>query len=112
MMQVSIEAQEKAFAVITVDGEVDAMTANDLDRALSNLLQEGQTRLALDFSKVRFISSAGLGAILRVQQEASKLGGEIRLFALRDNVQRVFEIAGFDRIIPIVAQREEAVEGW
>jgi anti-anti-sigma factor len=111
-MQVTIEEHEKRFAVVTVEGEVDALTANDLDAALSNLLQEGQLRLALDFSKVRFISSAGLGAILRVQQGASKLGGELRLFALRDNVKRVFEIAGFNRIIRVASKRAEATDGW
>jgi anti-sigma B factor antagonist len=112
MMQVTLEAQEKTFAVVTVEGEVDALTASDLDAALSDLLHQGYIRLALDFSKVRFISSAGLGTVLRVQQEASKLGGQIRLFELRDNVRRVFEIAGFDRIIPILAERPEAIEGW
>ena len=112
MMQVTLEAQQKTFAVVSVEGEVDALTANDLDAVLSDLLHQGHTRLALDFSAVRFISSAGLGSVLRVQQEASKLGGQVRLFALRDNVRRVFEIAGFDRIIPIMAEQAEAIDGW
>jgi len=112
MFKVTTDTQEKMYAVVSIEGELDALTANKLNKALSDLLEKGRIRLALDFSKVRFISSAGLGAILRVQQEASKSGGQIRLFSLPKNVRNVFEIAGFDKIIPMVDQLSEAVEGW
>jgi len=112
MFKVTTDTLKKTYAVVSIEGDLDALTSNRLNNMLSDLLQKGHIRLALDFSNVRFVSSAGLGAILRVQQEASKSGGQIRLFSLPKNVRNVFVIAGFDKIIPMVDQLEDAVEGW
>ena len=112
MFKVTTDTHKKTYAVVSIEGDLDALTSDRLNNTLSDLLQKGQIRLALDFRKVRFVSSAGLGAILRIQQEASKSGGQVRLFSLPKNVRNVFEIAGFDKIIPMVDQLEDAVEGW
>ncbi len=98
--------------LVAVSGNIDALTADKLLGALEKSLKDGRPRLALDFTDVLFISSAGLGVILKTQQEATKLGGSLRLFGLSKSVKRVFTIVGFDRIIPIVDDRDEALDGW
>ena len=57
-------------------------------------------------------SSAGLRALLRVQQEARALSGEVRLFGLNPYVLKVFKMAGFNRVLRIAATYQEAMEGW
>ena len=111
-MEITIEDLGSGGALVALRGDVDALTADELLRALQKLLNSGRHRLALDFTNVVYISSAGTGTILRIQQETTKLGGMLRLFGLSKSVRRVFTILGFDRIITIVGDRDGALKGW
>ena len=111
-MKVSTSAASDGVAVLEVEGEVNAYTARSLEKALNDLLAQGQSRLVLDASRVDFVSSAGLRAITFAQREAQQQGGEVRLFGLSDLVRRVFEMAGLDEFLHISDTREEAMVGW
>jgi anti-sigma B factor antagonist len=111
-MRVSTSVEHNQVVVIAVEGEVDAHTANELDRALKDALERGHDRLLLDATGLTYISSSGLRAIVVAQLKASDSGGGVRLFGLKRQVQRAFEIAGFDEFLRLAETREEATEGW
>jgi anti-sigma B factor antagonist len=111
-MRVTIERLGEGVAVVNVEGEVDAHTAGDLDGRLFDLLKAKRCRLAVCLSDVTYISSAGLGAVWRAYQEARRRSGEVRLFAVPENVVKVFAMAGFDEVIPFVDTRGDALRGW
>jgi anti-anti-sigma factor len=111
-VKVTTTIDEGGVALVEVQGEVDAHTSGELDKALGDLLAQGHHRLALDFSQVGYISSAGLRVLLRAQQKARGLGGEVRLFGLSSFVRQVFQMAGFDRLLRIAATRQEATANW
>lgn len=98
--------------LVEVEGAVDAYTAPRLDKALKDLLARNLVRLLLDAQELTFISSAGLRVILYAHREAIQHGGELRVFGLNPQVQRVFEIAGFCRLLRISETQQEALEGW
>jgi anti-sigma B factor antagonist len=111
-MKITTSVDELGVTLLEVQGEVDAHTSGDLDKALGELLAQNHSRLVLDFSQVGYVSSAGLQALLRAQQKARALGGEVRLFGLSPFVRHVFEMAGFDRLLHIAATRQEAMANW
>jgi anti-anti-sigma factor len=111
-MKISTSIQDNGAALLAVEGEVDAATAGDLDKALGDWLAQGRNRLILDFSQVNYISSAGLRVLLRAQQKAHELGGDVRLFGPNAHVLKVFVMAGFDQILRLTATLQEAQEGW
>jgi anti-anti-sigma factor len=110
-MKVSTSTAVGGVVLLEVEGEVDAHTVVELDRALNDLLAQGRSRLVLDASRVGFISSAGLRAITFAQREAQQQGGEVRLFGLSDQVRRVFEMAGLDECLHLTDTRQEAMVG-
>ena len=63
--------------------------------------------IVIDLSAVTFVSSAGLRALLMI---AKSQGVEARLCCLLPDVQAVFTMSGFDRILKIFGSREEAFE--
>ena len=111
-MEISTSVTKDGIAQLEVEGEVDAHTSRELDRALKDLLAQGHCRLVFDASRTGYISSAGLRVILFAHREARQLGGEVRVFGPSAQVRRLFEIAGFDELLRISDTREEAVEGW
>jgi anti-anti-sigma factor len=111
-MNISTSRTESGVVLLEVEGEVDAYTARELDRALNDLLAQGHSRLVLDASQIAFVSSAGLRVIIFAQREAERQGGEVRVFGLNAQVRRVFEMARLDECLHLSDSRQEALEGW
>ena len=111
-MKIQTSDAENEIVLIEVEGEVDAHTARELDRALNDLLAQGHSRLVLDASRIGFISSAGLRAIIFAHREACQRGGQVRVCGLNAPVRRIFEMAGFDECLPLSETREEAMADW
>lgn len=87
--------------MIEARGRLDASGAPDLRLQLEGLLEHNQRRLAVDFSRVSYISSSGLKVLLLALRRARALGGDLKLFALRARVKEVFDLAGFDLVFRI-----------
>lgn len=111
-MKISKSVSENGIGILEVEGDLDADTARELGKALSDLLAQGVSRLVLDVTSMTFISSVGLRTVLCAHLEALDLGGEVRLFGLNPQVERIFEIAGFNEILHVSGTRREALEGW
>lgn len=89
----------KALAVV-LEGRLDTVTAPQLDAELKAHIG-GVEKLSLDFSKVEYISSAGLRVLLGAQKVMNKQG-EMTLTGVNETVMEVFEITGFCDILTIV----------
>ncbi len=55
----------------------------------------------VNFEKLDYISSSGLGVLLSVQKRLSESGCSLKLVKLNRHIREVFQIAGFDRIFEI-----------
>ena len=96
-------------AIFRIDGHVDSRTSSDVQSAIEPALEADPVRLAIDFRSVTYVSSAGLRVVLMIAKRARAAGGTIVIFGLNNPVREVFEISGFDRIVPIVGTEAEAV---
>ena len=61
---------------------------------------EGITQLILDFSKLDYISSAGLRVLLSAHKAMQKKG-YMKIVHVNDLVQEVFDVTGFSDILTI-----------
>ena len=85
---------------IALVGRLDTITAPDLDKELKDSLS-GVEALAFDFSKLEYISSAGLRVLLSAQKVMNKQGS-MTLSNVNDSILEVFEMTGFSDILTIV----------
>ena len=96
-MKVTTEKKDNA-TVLIVEGDVDTLTAPELDNAVAAAAQDCE-KLILDLGGVDYISSAGIRVIVKARQQ---VGGD--KFALRNitpNVTDVLKMTGFLRVITI-----------
>ena len=84
---------------IAVEGRLDTMTAPELEAELNKSL-EGAETLSMDFSKLEYISSAGLRVLLSAHKVMSAKGG-MKVTHVNEIVQEVFEVTGFADILTI-----------
>ncbi len=91
--------QTGAELTLAVNGRLDTTTAPELEKELNASL-DGAESLILDFSKLEYISSAGLRVLLSAQKQMSKKGG-MKVRNVNEVVQEVFEVTGFADILTI-----------
>jgi anti-sigma B factor antagonist len=96
------------FAICRPVGELDSATAPQLREALAG--DPPARRLIIDLSGVPFTDSAGLGALIGGIRRIREAGGDVAIGGAQPAVLSVLRTAGFDRILPIHATYEEAVE--
>ena len=78
-----------------------------LERALLPVIRDNQQkRLVLNFVKVKFMSSAFLGLLVKVHKRVIEAGGHLQLFNLDPKIQKVFEITQLVKIFDIVRSEE------
>ncbi|MBQ1365354.1 MAG: STAS domain-containing protein [Clostridia bacterium] len=84
---------------LALEGRLDTMTAPSLEAELNEDLKEAET-LTLDFSKLEYISSAGLRVLLSAHKVMSAKGG-MKVTNVNEIVREVFEVTGFADILTI-----------
>lgn len=96
----TIEKKENGTALeIALEGRLDTMTAPELEAELNQSLGSAES-LTLDFSKLEYISSAGLRVLLSAHKAMSAKGG-MKITNANEIVQEVFEVTGFADILSI-----------
>ena len=84
---------------ISLEGRLDTMTAPDLEAELK-ASTDGVDKLVLDFSKLDYISSAGLRVLLSAHKAMSGKDGMV-VKNVNEIVQEVFDVTGFADILTI-----------
>ena len=82
-------------------GKLHSGTYRDFEERLMGIMAAGRHRLVVDMGGVPFCSSAGLRALMSVQKEARKHGGDLQLANLVPEVRKVFGTAGLDQILQV-----------
>jgi len=93
--------------IAAFDGRLDAATSSETEQQLLTLLREGA--VVADLGGVSYMSSAGLRLLLKAAKLAKSASVRFSVCALRPPVREVFEVSGFDKVIPAFATRDEAV---
>ncbi len=84
---------------LVVEGRLDTTTAPELEAVIKNEL-DGITDLTFDFSKLEYISSAGLRVLLSAQKIMNKQGN-MKITGANEIVMEIFEVTGFSDILTI-----------
>ena len=86
------------FAVIHLEGAVDAHTAPQFEDAVQAVIDDGQHKIVVNCEKLTYISSAGLGVFMGFIEEVREEGGDIKICGLSEKVKQPFEILGFESL--------------
>lgn len=84
---------------IALEGRLDTSTAPQLEAEIKEGLN-GVTDLTLDFSKLDYISSAGLRVILASQKIMNKQG-KMAITNVNETIQEILDVTGFNDILTI-----------
>lgn len=95
------EEDKGGFVRLAVSGRIDTGTAPQFEeRLLSHLTGDGRS-VVVDMTQVDFVSSAGLRVFLMGAKKIKGTPANLVLCGMTENVQKVFSMSGFDRILEI-----------
>jgi anti-sigma B factor antagonist len=95
--------------VIQLGGEVDLYTAPEFKERLVELIENGKTKIVVDLSEATFIDSTTLGVLVGGVKRLRPAGGSLALVCSDQNITKIFEITGLDRVFPIHETRDQAL---
>ena len=110
-MELAVDKVDDVAVVKVPVEELDASNSGDLKHDIAPVLQTN-TKLVIDLSRLHFVDSSGLGAILSCLRQLSAKGGDLKLCGMQKQVRAVFELVRMHRIFDIYGTREEAVRAF
>ncbi|WIX77862.1 STAS domain-containing protein [Amycolatopsis carbonis] len=103
---VTVRWHERA-AVVTVAGEIDLVTAPELDEIVTGVVDESPEALVVDLRKVTFLSSAGLQVLAAAHQRLGERG--LRVVSTSHITTRPLTSTGLDTWIGLFTTVDEAL---
>ena len=78
---------------VVLDGRLDGYWADHLDRALADIVRDGHHRIRLDCAKLSFLSSAGIGVLVKFHKELAGINGTFQLTNPSKAVAKTLQIS-------------------
>lgn len=97
------DIRKTSNGTVHIKGRLDAARASEAQAVLDQLDRLG----VIDMQALEYISSAGLGVLLRTHKRLLAGGGGLKLVNVSKHINDIFSYSGFDRLFEIVPAREE-----
>ena len=106
-MEVLEEKIGDAIVLVPMD-RVDSSTAKEFEARVIAAIGQNTAKIILDFSKLEYISSAGLRVVL-VGAKMTRAPRKFVLSDMKPHIREVFDMSGFSKILVIHADRSGAL---
>ncbi len=104
------EILDGKVTIVDLKGSLDSSTCVDFENYINELLDKEKIFLIFDGAGLEFVSSAGIGVMLFIQQKISQKNGAFVLFNLADEIKALYSILGFDSVFKMAISRIDAMQ--
>ena len=110
--KVSVAYVENATIITFTDESIlEERDIQTLQEAIMSVIEQAERiNLILDFSNVRFLSSAVLGLLIRVSKKVYERDGQLKLCNINPKIYEIFKITRLTKIFDIFKDIEGAVK--
>jgi anti-sigma B factor antagonist len=110
-VDLTIETQlNGSWTVLQVAGELDLHTSPALRDRISELLDAGTGRLAIDLEHVGFMDSSSVGILVAALKRIGEKDGDLALVGVSGSPLKVLSLTGIDRLMPMYATSADLPE--
>ena len=110
-LTIDIKSEHHGEALIySLRGSLDLATAPSVRAALIGAASEGNHEIIVDLTKLEFLDSTGLGALIGAHRRALENGGKVRLVVGEGQIYRLLNITGLIRVFPVYHTLDDALK--
>ena len=100
------ESEKNGWKILSAIGKIDTVTASEAEKICLETLKKNN-KLAIDFSELNYISSAGLRILLLLAKSAKKEKKSFAIFGAVGRIANVLSASGTDMLITIYNSSDE-----
>ncbi|MEK6721793.1 MAG: STAS domain-containing protein [Chloroflexota bacterium] len=93
--------QDGPAAILRIEGDVTSASEADLMAAYGLAAANGATAVILDFSKLEYMNSGGIGLLVTLLVRARRGGGRLVATGLSEHYRQIFSLTRLDEAIEI-----------
>src|SRR5215471_15465297 len=99
-MELMCERIGDVTVVVLTGAQLDASTAAEFKHSVAPVL-EAHSQIVFDLSRLGFVDSSGLGALLSCLRHLHAKGGDLKLCSMSKSVRALFDLVRMHRIFHI-----------
>lgn len=112
-MELTVDSKNAGgVTLIYPRGFINAHTVRLFENEIQRSVDTQRFKIVVNCSDLRYIASAGLGAMMGVIEDLRGRGGDLRLSDLGEGVKAIFEMLGFTQLYRVYPSEVEAVASF
>jgi anti-anti-sigma factor len=108
-MEISEQRQGDIIVLIPV-GRINNDTSATFQPKLLDSVGSAGSKVLIDFSRVEYISSAGLRALMMASKQSKATNGRLAVAGLTPMVKEIFAISRFSLVVQVFDTTAEAIK--
>jgi len=109
-MEITYIKKDKRL-IFEIEEDIDECCVQKIRRRIDNEIQRYIPKeVIFDFSNVSFMDSAGIGLIIGIYKLINMIGGELKIANVNTQIQKIFEMSGLLRLIPVEQKNKKEVQ--
>ena len=106
--------EQDGIVIFDIEGEIKRSDITDvtLHQLVKEQLESGKKHILLNFQKVEFIDSFGVGEILASYISTHNLGGKLKIARISKKLFLVFQITMLTKVLEIFDEEERAIDSF
>ena len=98
--------------VVELMGRLDNETADYFFQCLQSLIEQESKQVIIDCGKLEYITSLGLGVLVRAHSRMTKIGGNVKLANVPGIIVEVIQLVRLNQVFHIYASVAEAAASF
>ncbi len=106
--------EQNGIVIFDIEGEIKRSDITDvtLHQLVKEQLEAGHKQILLNFQKVDFIDSFGVGEILASYISTHNLGGKLKIARISKKLYLVFQITMLTKVLEIFDEEDRALNSF
>ncbi|MBE9011679.1 STAS domain-containing protein [Pseudanabaenaceae cyanobacterium LEGE 13415] len=103
------EVRDNTYQLFRLVGQLDAFSEPTFRKVLSKCVEDGPKHVILDLSKIDFVDSSGLGALVQVAKKAQQAGGTLQIVT-NARVTQTVKLVRLEQFLALQPSVDQAIE--
>ncbi len=99
---------QEEILVVAVRGHLDNESSKSFFDCLQSMIEEGNTKLIIDFGEINYMSSLALGMLVRANSRMKKIGGDVKLARVEGFIADIVNTVGLNKLFHLYPTVREA----
>ncbi|MBW4440807.1 MAG: STAS domain-containing protein [Plectolyngbya sp. WJT66-NPBG17] len=103
------EVRDNTYQLFRLVGQLDAFSEPTFRKVLTKCVEEGPKNVILDLSKIDFVDSSGLGALVQIAKKAQQASGTLQIVT-NARVTQTVKLVRLEQFLALQPSVETAIE--